>query len=257
MEIKVLDKTDNELKVEISDINEAEANTLRRFMIAETPVLAIDEVEFSGNDSPLYDEILAHRLGLIPLVTDSGVYKVKDYSCNISLDDKGPKTICSSDLVFSDKNIKVAIEELPIVSLLEGQNVKFVATTKVGVGKEHIKFSPGAVFYRHKPILKINSTSKGLNKFPEAAIKNGKLDEQSILDNHLYEACEDIDHSILEVNYEKDKFIFNIESFGQLSPEDMLKTSIERFNIKLDEFSKGLKGAKPTIIKTLAKKVKK
>ncbi len=257
MEIKVLDKKDNELKVELSDINEAEANTLRRLMIAETPVLAIDEVEFSGNDSPLYDEILAHRLGLIPLITDAGVYKVKDYSCKISLDDKGPKTVCSSDLVFSDKNIKVAIDDIPIVSLLEGQNVKFVATAKVGVGKEHIKFSPGAVFYKHKPILKVNKSAKGLDRFPEAAIKNGKLDEQSLLDNDLYEACEDIDHSVLKVDYEKDSFVFTLESFGQLNPEAILKTAIERFNEKLNEFSKGLKSAKPTIIKTLAKKVKK
>jgi DNA-directed RNA polymerase subunit D len=257
MEIKILDKNGNEMRAELSGINEAEANTLRRFMVAETPTLAIDEVEFFSNDSPLYDEILAHRLGLVPIVTDSGIYNIKNYSCQVSFDGKGPKTVYSSDLVFSDKNVKVAFDEIPIVSLLDDQTVKFVATASVGFGKEHIKFAPGAVFYKHKPILKINKNAKNLDKFPKTVIKDGKLDEQSLLKDDLYESCETIDYDALKIDYENDKFIFTIESFGQLSPEDILQTSIEMFNTKLDAFSKGLKSAKPTIIKTLAKKVKK
>ena len=47
-------------------------NAVRR-SVTEIPVLAIDEVEIFKNDSALYDEVLAHRIGLIPLKTEKSM----------------------------------------------------------------------------------------------------------------------------------------------------------------------------------------
>lgn len=48
-------------------IDAAVANAFRRIMIAEIPSLAIEKVFVQNNTSIIQDEVLAHRLGLIPL----------------------------------------------------------------------------------------------------------------------------------------------------------------------------------------------
>ena len=53
----------------ITDMEVGLANAIRR-SILEVSVMAIDEVEIVKNDSALYDEILAQRIGLIPIKTE-------------------------------------------------------------------------------------------------------------------------------------------------------------------------------------------
>ena len=80
MEIRVLEnnKEQGNLSFILKDSNPAYTNTLRRIMIDEVPTMAIEEVEFFKNNSILYDEIIAHRLGLIPLKTDLKSYNLTD-----------------------------------------------------------------------------------------------------------------------------------------------------------------------------------
>ena len=52
--------------------NESLINAMRR-SIREIPTLAIDEVEIIKNDSALYDEFLAHRIGLVPLKNEGSM----------------------------------------------------------------------------------------------------------------------------------------------------------------------------------------
>lgn len=266
MEIKILSQTKDSFNFELSDVNESEANTLRRSLIAETPTMAIEEVEFLKNDSALYDEILANRLGLIPLVTDLKSYNIPEKcSCkgkgclkcqiNITLETVGPGIVYSSEFVCKDNKIKAAFDKMPLVSLLDKQELKFIAIARLGFGKAHIKHSPCAVFFSNKPKLKINNNSKKLaefkDKYPKEAFKDGKLNEEKLLKDNLYDACEGVCDDILKVEYEKDKFIFNLESFGQLNPKEMLEAAVNSFNSKLDDFSKALKNTKPTVIENI------
>ncbi|KAF2096947.1 putative DNA-directed RNA polymerase I and III subunit Rpc40 [Rhizodiscina lignyota] len=46
------------------------ANAFRRIMIAEVPTLALEQVYIKNNTSIIHDEILAQRLGLVPLAGD-------------------------------------------------------------------------------------------------------------------------------------------------------------------------------------------
>ncbi len=255
MEIKVLENSDMNLSLELSNANETEVNTLRRLIISEVPTMAIEEVEFIKNDSALFDEVLANRLGLIPLTTDLKVYSEPDVKkkgkvlnqVEFKLKAKGPCMVYSSSLESTDDKIKPVFDDIPIVKLFEGQELELQAIAVLGRGKQHMKFAPGVVYYYHKPKLKINNDPKKIeqfkNKFPEKAFKDGKLDEESLLKDNLFEACDGISDELLKVEYEPNTFIFNLESFGQLNPVEVVITALEKFNEKIDEFEGLLKGS--------------
>lgn len=272
MEVKIINKTDEKLMLEFTNACGSEINTLRRMVVSEVPVMAIEEVEFINNDSAMFDEVIANRLGLIPLTTDLSTYnekencKCSDKGCPLcqvefSLEAKGPCTVYSSQLISKDEKVKPFFGEIPIVKLLEGQELKFNAIAILGRGKEHMKYAPGVAFYHHKPKFIINNDAAKLNQFrdqyPEAVIKDGKFNEEVLLNERLYDACEGVCDDLFKVEYEEDKFIFYLESFGQMTANEIIIAALEKFSEKLDDFEKALKGGKEKQITDMAKKLMK
>ncbi|HZY46532.1 MAG TPA: DNA-directed RNA polymerase subunit D, partial [Candidatus Bathyarchaeia archaeon] len=85
MDIKLLSKEQETLRFVLSDVSPAFANALRRIMVSEIPVMAIDDVMILENNSVMYDEILAHRLGLIPVTTDTSYNLPEECTCKSEL----------------------------------------------------------------------------------------------------------------------------------------------------------------------------
>ncbi len=82
MKIEVLEKDETNLRVIIRDADVPLMNALRRIVLAEVPSMAIDEVVMIENSSILQDEMIAHRLGLVPLKTDLEGYNLpEDCEC--------------------------------------------------------------------------------------------------------------------------------------------------------------------------------
>ena len=119
--------------------------------------MAIDDVVILENSSVMFDELVAHRLGLIPLKTDLNRYNLpEDCDCKsalgcskcrvlLVLDAEATdrvRTITSGDLVSEDPESRPISDSIPIVKLAPGQKVKLEAYARLGRGSEHAKWQP-------------------------------------------------------------------------------------------------------------------
>ncbi len=248
----------NDLVLLLEGITFSQANTLRRLMMNEVPVMAIEDVEFKKNNGILYDEMLALRLGLIPLTTDLDSYTLpaectcKGAGCakcqvQLTLVAKGPCVVYAKDFKSKDPKVKPVHPDMPITKLLEGQEIELVATAQLGLGKEHAKWSPGLVYYRQKPTLtftkQIDAEAVG-EALKETALdavteKGGKLvvDEKKLLLAPSADAYTDVSKDIA-VAYSDDEFVFVVESWGQLAPSDIIDAGLSRMQVYLKELEK-------------------
>lgn len=260
MDIQILDSKDNMLSLAIKDISIIQLNTLRRTIIDFVPTMAIEDIELRKNSSILYDEIIAHRLGLITLKTDLKSYNLPETcTCNgegcakcqlqLTLQVKGPRTVYASDIKSKDPKVVPVFPKTPIVKLAEGQELELIATATLGTGKVHSKWSPGTAWYMNKPNFKINDKSKKMeefkDKYPSILFdKSGKIDKEMLNNPNIVDACDGVCDDIISIDYETDSYVFYIESWGQLSPKEMLTQATISFNSKLDEFTKKIKDIK-------------
>lgn len=158
MKIKILEKKKDRLKFSVEDITPGLANALRRVMMTEVPVMAIEWVDFKKNDSVLPDEVLANRLGQVPLTFDRKAYDLPEKCkcggkgcsrCQVELvlKEKGPCVVYSGDLKSKAKDVKPVFDNIPIVELFEDDDLQFEAVAQLGLGKNHAKWQAAVVGY--------------------------------------------------------------------------------------------------------------
>ncbi|KAL6639460.1 hypothetical protein ACP70R_023190 [Stipagrostis hirtigluma subsp. patula] len=62
--------TEDDMEFDMIGVDASIANAFRRILIAEVPTMAIEKIFMVDNTSVIADEVLSHRLGLIPLDAD-------------------------------------------------------------------------------------------------------------------------------------------------------------------------------------------
>ncbi len=145
VEVETVEETEDVLKVEISGINEAIANALRRSMMTKVPTLATKELEITQNGSGLFDEVLANRIGQVPFTIPENVDEEDEV--HLALKQEGPKTVLAEDLKADNDEAEPVNPETVIVDLKENQDLELEATAVLGRGSEHAKHQGGTVGY--------------------------------------------------------------------------------------------------------------
>lgn len=269
MKIEILEKDETNLRIVVKDADVPLMNALRRLALAEVPSMAIDEVVMIENSSILQDEMISHRLGLVPLKTDLSSYNLPEEcecksefgctQCRVTLtlnaeSTEGTRPVYSGELVSENPEVVPVAEKVPIVKLAKGQKLKLEAYARLGRGKNHAKWQPVCVCaYKYYPKITVptkacDECAKCVDLCPKKvlAMKGSKVEVRDLLACNLcmdcVEACPQKDNGI-KVEWEKNAFIMNIESNGGLPPEKILQEATKMLDKQLKDFEKQLKVA--------------
>ena len=271
MQIEIVKMEDTRAKFILKNSSPAMANALRRTMLQDIPKMAIDKVEFHlgpimqddkeyESVTSLFDEIIAHRLGLIPVPTTDQFTFQKDCSCGgvgcpgctimYSLNKVGPGTVLSGDLMpLGDSTLKVKDEAIPIVELTDTQAVLIYATAVMGTAKQHVKWQAAfGVGYSYMPTVKINPDRAGVAEVQEAAasypglfkVEGGKLVVDDIYRACTYGKAVEQDPALQDavtVEWDDTTFVFKYETDGSLTARQVLDKAVEILEQKAEEFA--------------------
>ena len=254
MEIKVLEKENERLTLLLKGVTPGIVAMLRRAILSEIPTMAIEWVDFIKNDSAMPDEIIAHRLGLIPLTFDKRAYKLpeececkdKDFcpECQVKLylKKKGPCIVYSGDLKTTDESVKPVYDKIPIVELLEGQELEFEAIAQLGYGKEHMKWQGGIMNFRNVPKINLKDKSKIdkiINVCPKKVfeISNGKIviKEENC---NLCNICKEKFPEAIDISIQENVFIVELERASGIQVTELISDALEIIMKKIDKLMK-------------------
>lgn len=169
------------------------ANAFRRLMLSEVPSMAIEKVYMYNNTSIIQDEVLAHRLGLIPLKADPRLFEYKtddgndegtdqdtlEYKLKIKCTrrkDAKDTALCDGlyenqnvysnhikwipkgkqGSLFRESDVGSVHEKILISKMRPGHEFDIKLLAVKGIGKDHAKFSPvSTATYRLLPEIRI------------------------------------------------------------------------------------------------------
>ncbi|GAB0094495.1 DNA-directed RNA polymerases I and III subunit RPAC1 [Sergentomyia squamirostris] len=190
-----------DMEFDIVGVHPALVNAFRRIMLSEIPTMAIEKVYIYNNTSIIQDEVLAHRLGLIPLKADARLFEYRseeseegtendtlefdlkykytrkgkdghkdsqtdNYIKNISVYSNQIKWLPKGRQasMYKEADIGPIHEDILIARMRPGHELDLKLVAVKGIGQDHAKFSPVATaYYRLLPEIKLNREVAGVD----------------------------------------------------------------------------------------------
>jgi len=222
-------------------------NSIRRIILSEIPVIGFygedkDEeptVEILINNSPLHNEFMIHRIGLIPLHISEDItenYVDNDYIFELNIENKSSEmiNITTGNFTGKYKNKELTKSELDKIFPINKNSNSKILITRLRAG-EHIHIIAKAI----KRIGKLNASFSPVSLSNFYFIEN--KEEADKKDNIL-----DKERSYYKDEYGDPSMInFQIEGINGLSYKYLFKKALEIINDKLENL----------IIKLLAKEI--
>ncbi len=188
--IEILEEGFNRIALLIEGYPLELVNAVRRAILAEVPVMAIEWVYVTRNDSALFNEMLSHKLGLLVLKSNKAVEKYlppeecradiecgEDPACVDVFITKKPECfvrmvlkksnppedsvsllpVKASDIESEDPDVYPVHGDTELTILASGQSIDVEMFARLGRGKEHAKFIPAVVALKYVPVIKYDS----------------------------------------------------------------------------------------------------
>uniref|UniRef100_A0A5S6QW42 DNA-directed RNA polymerase II subunit RPB3 n=1 Tax=Trichuris muris TaxID=70415 RepID=A0A5S6QW42_TRIMR len=252
IKLEILQINDEFIKFSIENTRLSLANSLRRIFIAEVPTIAIDWVQVEVNTTPLCDEFIAHRIGLIPLASDQVVDRMRytrDCQCddfcsecaveltlNHKCTDEKTHSATTAAMVSKDSRVVPACgihkkmveeygeyEDILVAKMRKDQQLKLRCFARKGFGKEHAKWNPTAsVSFEYDPDNALRHTD-----YPKP--EEWPKSEYSRLTGNLRES------PTVDVGGEPRKFWMGVESTGALKAENIVLSGLNVLKQKLTD----------------------
>ncbi|XP_028396021.1 DNA-directed RNA polymerases I and III subunit RPAC1-like [Dendronephthya gigantea] len=191
--IDVVSLEENNIEFDMVGIDASIANAFRRILLAEVPTMAIEKIHIFNNTTIIQDEVLVHRLGLIPIFADPRMFNFKiseeeewteDNVIEFELKVKctrnpraSNEAVVPDDLYINHKvttkhlkwipkgnqkekfgpdGIRPVHDDILIAKLIPGHELDLRLFCFKGIGQDHAKFSPVATAsYRLLPEITI------------------------------------------------------------------------------------------------------
>lgn len=277
-DIQISHLAERSANFDLIHIDTSIANAFRRIMIAEVPSVAAETVYVFNNTSVIQDEILAHRIGLVPLKVDPDALTWVDSTQDekdrytdentivLSLDvsctknphppqgSTDPKELYRNSHVYAKElkfepqgrqleifknNPVIPVDpDILLAKLRPNQEISLRAHCILGVGSDHAKFSPVATAsYRLMPVIEIlepitgSSAGRFQKCFPTGVIGINENGEAYVQDSRKDTVSREVLRheefkDKVKLGRKRDHFIFNVESTGAMSPEEIFFKSV-------------------------------